>query len=637
MKHLLLIVIFLSASIIIKAQDDKIELENITVTASLLAQHQKETGRNIISIKGEAFSKLPVHSIDELLRYLPGVEIQQRGPQGSQSDIIIRGGTFQQVLVIIDGVKLNDPLTGHFSSYIPIHPAEIERVEILKGAASAIYGSEAVGGVINIITKTFSSTSAKKNKTAKAAIAAGQYKLLNVNGYFGWFKKNSSLSGGLTTNNTAGQPLRGTKGFLHLTTANLAFSQQMKKDWNLSVRAAADFRYFNAQNFYTTFSSDTAKENVDTWWTQLNLHKKTARGQFNFDIAYKNLRDQYWFQLKAIPNDNKTNLLTSQLHYSANISKLISYTAGVQIHRKKINSNDRGNHSLWHGAPYLIMRQKFKSGIYMQESVRLELNESYGTVLVPQLNIAWTPSRITLRASAGKSIRDADFTERYNNYNKPLVTSGRIGNTDLEAESSWNIEAGADYSLSSAIKISSTIFYRNHSNLIDWAPTAYANMPRKINLSPTGNYALSKNVEQIKTTGLELDAIFNKKINEHTALLFTAGYTWLHSDNKDSIPSFYISSHAKHLINFSAVYQVKSFMLAVNGLYKKRNEQAAAAIKAVITPSYFVMNTKLGYLLPKQRGKLFLQADNLFNKEYSDLLGSPMPERWLSAGIEIAL
>lgn len=135
------------------SQDSTLQLENVIISATLSAQQQKESGRNIISIKGESFSKLPVHSVDDLLRYLPGIEVQQRGPQGSQSDIIIRGGTFQQVLVIIDGVKLNDPLTGHFSMYVPLHPSEIERVEILKGAASAIWGSEAVGGVVNIITK----------------------------------------------------------------------------------------------------------------------------------------------------------------------------------------------------------------------------------------------------------------------------------------------------------------------------------------------------------------------------------------------------------------------------------------------------------------------------------------------------
>lgn len=123
---------------------------------------KKESGRNIFSLKGEDFSSFAVHSLDELLRYLPGIEIQQRGPQGVQSDIVIRGGTFQQVLVIIDGVKLNDPLTGHFNMYLPIQTSEIDRIEILKGSASAIWGSEAVGGVVNIITKTFSGN-AKKN------------------------------------------------------------------------------------------------------------------------------------------------------------------------------------------------------------------------------------------------------------------------------------------------------------------------------------------------------------------------------------------------------------------------------------------------------------------------------------------
>ena len=103
------------------SQTDSSLLENITVTSSLLAQQKKETGRNIFFIKPDSLKSLPNHSVDEILRYLPGVEVQQRGPQGSQSDIVIRGGTFQQVLVIIDGIKLNDPLTGHFNSYIPVN------------------------------------------------------------------------------------------------------------------------------------------------------------------------------------------------------------------------------------------------------------------------------------------------------------------------------------------------------------------------------------------------------------------------------------------------------------------------------------------------------------------------------------
>jgi iron complex outermembrane receptor protein len=156
MKNILLkstFVLSLFANQITLAQD--ISLDPVTVTSSMIEKRASETGRNIAVIKGDYFKNLPVNSVDDLLRYVPGVEIQARGSMGSQSDIVLRGGTFQQVLVVVDGLRLNDPNTGHFSSYIPIVPSEIERIEVLKGASSAIYGSEAVGGVIHVITKTF--------------------------------------------------------------------------------------------------------------------------------------------------------------------------------------------------------------------------------------------------------------------------------------------------------------------------------------------------------------------------------------------------------------------------------------------------------------------------------------------------
>ena len=132
-----------------------LDLDPLTLTTSRAPQKASETGRSITVVDGSLFKQLPVFSIDELLKYVPGVEVQSRGPMGAQSDIVMRGGTFQQVLVLVDGIKLNDPITGHFSSYIPIAPSEIDRIEVLRGPAAAIYGAEAVGGVINVITKTF--------------------------------------------------------------------------------------------------------------------------------------------------------------------------------------------------------------------------------------------------------------------------------------------------------------------------------------------------------------------------------------------------------------------------------------------------------------------------------------------------
>ncbi len=208
-KALLASSIFFIFQYTVTAQEE-IELDPITVTSSLTPVSVSRTGRNIIVVKGEEFNRLPVNSIAELLRYLPGLEVQSRGAMGSQSDLVIRGGTFQQVLVLLDGIRLNDPVTGHFNSYIPIAPAEIERIEILKGASSAIYGSEAVGGVIHVITKSFSAKKGKKQISAGAKIAAGDYHLFAADA--GGFYNNgkTSVSGGFLTNNSKGQPLRGT-------------------------------------------------------------------------------------------------------------------------------------------------------------------------------------------------------------------------------------------------------------------------------------------------------------------------------------------------------------------------------------------------------------------------------------------
>lgn len=175
----------LLAAKIIFAQSN--ELDSVVVTANLIPQKRNETGKSVIIIAGNDLEKLPVSSLDELLKYLPGIEIQQRGINGTQSDIIIRGGTFQQVLVIIDGVRVNEPLTGHFNGYIPLHPEDIYKIEITKGAAASMYGSDAIGGVIHIITRK--KTNAQKNKIS-GGTKFGSFGLNNTNLWWGVNKKN---------------------------------------------------------------------------------------------------------------------------------------------------------------------------------------------------------------------------------------------------------------------------------------------------------------------------------------------------------------------------------------------------------------------------------------------------------------
>ena len=617
----------------VHAQQDSVSLDPVSVTASFVPTKVSTTGRNIVVIMSNQLKNLPIHSIDELLRYVPGIEVQARGPMGSQSDIVIRGGTFQQVLLVLDGIRLNDPNTGHFNSYIPIATSEIDRIEILKGAASAVYGSEAVGGVIHIISKTFAGK--KETNSFNLQATGGQYGLWTVNAGAAATIGKTQIAGGILSNNANGQQQRGTTGFFNNNTVSVSARHQFSDGWHLSLRSAYDKRNFSAQNFYTTFKSDTAKEIVESYWNQVNLTYQHKRNKLSFDAGYKKASDEYAFNTASLPNKNISTLLQASIRHDYQFSETANLVSGVQLQDKRIRSNDRGDHQLNQFAGFVILNQQFAKRWYAAPALRIDYMQNSGTELVPQLNLSYKLNALQLRSSIGKTVRQADFTERFNNYNKALVTGGSIGNPNLEAERSLSYELGADIWLKKDFKLSVGLFQREQTKLIDWTPTAYADMPRRENLSPTGNYALARNIASVNTAGFETDIQYHHIWGESNKIWATTGLLWLSSKSTDNIPSFYISSHAKFLGNASFVYSNKLGSLGINGLYKLRKTQSANAIDATISKDYFVMNAKLEGSIIKNQFSVFLQADNVFDRNYSDLLGSQMPGRWLMGGLKV--
>jgi iron complex outermembrane receptor protein len=627
-------IIFIATFFTLSSSAQERALDTIVITSSLQVQHERETGRNIVSINGAELRKLPVTSVDEVLRYLPGVEVQQRGPQGSQADIIIRGGTFQQVLVMIDGVRLNDPLTGHFNGYIPLHLSEIERIEILKGAAASIHGSDAIGGVINILTKTARHSEQDRKHAWSAGWEAGEFGLLNADAWWRMRGAKTSVSAGLVRQHADGQPLRGTRGFFNNRSLSLAIGHQFNDRWTMSFRTAADLRDFNAQNFYTTFASDTARERVDAYWQQLQVSGRLKGFTLHADAAFKMLEDEYSFRPAVTPNLNKTRQLVTQVYGIIPVGNRTTLTTGVQFIDKRIRSNDRGDHDLPHSAVYLVATHRLPKGFHLNESLRYDWDGNYGSVLVPQMNASWTSGRFTLRASTGKGIRDADFTERFNNYNKSVVSSGSIGNPDLRTERSWSHEAGADYRLADWLKLSATMFRRDQRDLIDWTPTPYAQMPRKSNLVQGATYALATNLSSVQTRGFELDMRIDRQFDQRNRLLLMTGLLWLNSEDADKTPSFYISSHARFLFNSTLAYTYGNFAFSLQNLYKRRNAQTASAISSQLDRVYFLTNVKVRYKFPKIHSSVLVQSYNLFDRSFSDLLGARMPGRWVSFGMQ---
>ncbi len=620
------------------AQGDNSTLSEVTITANGYQQPTRNTGRNVLVIPGAVLLRSPVYSIDELLRFIPGVEVQLRGPQGVQGDIILRGGTFQQVLILLDGLRVNDPLTGHFNAYLPIDPLEIDRIEVLKGPAAAIWGSEAVGGVIHIFTKTFANRALSANTPTKllssleGSIVAGAHQLRNTQVRWSSQSKSNRFSFSGASRNSSGVEQRGIRGYFYLNSLQTSWQHQFLNGWNLRLRAAWDSRRFAAQNFYTNFLSDTASEKVTTGWSQAQLYRAFPKGQWQADLGYKFAEDRYQFRPAALPNLNKMGLTQLQVKYQRTTKHLFQYQGGLQVFQRGIHSNDRGNHQITQGALFGTTQLQLTPAIMGILAMRLVVDELYGAIAVPQFSISFSRDRSQWRLSGGRSFRDADFTERYNNYNKTLVTSGRIGNPQLSPEDAWQAELGYDVTIHQKIFINSSLFYRDHRGLIDWVTTPYASMPRPDNLISTGSYALAKNVEQVETFGAELDLRYIDSLGKGR-LLFQTGLLLLKNHAPSGGAGFYLNGHARFLLNGLLQYQINNWDLSVGMVYKKRNPQNNSVLSASLSPSYFIANCKIQYQLRKTRLTPFVMADNLFNTSYSDLLGAPMPGRWISMGL----
>ena len=458
---------------------------------------------------------------------------------------------------------------------------------------------------------------------------------MNIGGFYD--NGTTSVAAGLLTNSTSGQAQRGTRGFVHNNTGSFSFNHHLGERWELKMRTSYDSRKFAAQNFYTTFTSDTADEKVTTSWNQLGIVYNSKKDRISLNAGYKDLDDQYKYNSGLTPNKNNSKLMQAILTDEWKAKERTTLTSGVQFLHKKIVSNDRGNHTLNQAAAFAVLNQAFGNDFSLSPALRLDYSDGYGWELIPQINLSYTQNKVQFRASAGKTIRDADFTERYNNYNKTFVSSGSIGNPDLQAEHSFSYEAGADYFFIKSLKLSWTFFQRYQKGAIDYVPTPYAEIPRKVNLSPAGNYAFAENISKVNTTGVEAEVQYSKQFQNRQQLWTTFGLTWLDDKTSSTTPSFYISSHAKVLSTFNILYSSKIISAGVNCLYKKREPQTSSANIAKVSSDYFILNAKLEAFIIKKLLTVFAEADNVFDKNYADLLGSQMPGRWLMGGIKISL
>ena len=641
MKYFLSISLFLSLVIKPSAQQS-FSLDTLLVQTTRIPLKDSETGRSISILTKEQIQQLPATTFYELLQTICGVEVQSRGGFGVQGDIVMRGSTFSQVLVLIDGMKINDPLTGHFNCYVPVSNMEIERIEVLKGAGASMYGPDAVGGVINIITKGFDSL--KKGTTSTGSINYGDNNLISSTASL-FHKSNKFYLGlGVSINKSDGDSifpvalndtitLEGYRNYFDIKNISLSAGFKINDLWELKFRSSILSSDFNARYFYTSYASDKSTELTSNWFNRVQLLRKTERGSLlDINASYKRSSDEFLYTPTSETNIHKMNYLNLTVNSSNEINEKIKLKYGAQADLRKIESNDRGNHSDYHFGAYFMGVYK-SNNLVLTAVAREDYDQNYGFEFCPQINAAYNISKVVLRASAGKSIRAADYTERYNN-NLALKTYLRLGNPNLTAERGWSEEIGINYYPLKNTLFKATIFSRQSNNIIDYILTnesEIGSISDVGSLTSGADYLFAKNVKNVNVNGFELELNTKFLLSESSTLDWQIGYTYTDITN-DNL-GIYLSSFAKHLVNSQVILKYNSFQFSLSGLFKERNTQIAESISKELKSSYALLNARLGYGFLDNKLSINIQILNLTDTKYQNILGAKMPGRWLMGGI----
>lgn len=643
-KPLFILLATFFISQILSAQDS-LQLDQVVVTATRIPTASYKTGRSISIITADELRELPVTTVDEMLRYLPGINLNSRNDFGVQSDIGIRGSTFSQVLILVDNVRVNDPLTAHFNNNIPVPLSEIAQVEIIRGPAAASYGSDAVGGIIHIKTRTFLSAEMDKPVSTRGNVGIGKHNLnrtdLGVNLQKNKWHFSTAYKANIADGETYVNPnfLGGTdpdslyQNFFDLRTISSAVAGKLGGGWSVYGRVGYDYRDFNAKYFYTRSGFDESEEIVKSLWTQGAIRYQKNKHEISLTGGYKTTKDLFVFNPLFAPNEHDTKQFFTNLLHHFQVNDKIRLASGVQLIDKKINSTDRGDHQNLAVGIYSILSYALSDRWQTHVSLRAEHDENFGWEFLPQASLSYRQNGFVFRTSYGRSVRAADFTERFISSQIPDLSPGRnVGNPDLQAESSHSFDVGGEYYFNKNGLFSLTGFYRKSSNLIDYSLRNSATITNVKNLREDADYFYADNLSGSSVIGLEglvkYRFNWNNKIDFNTQL----AYTWLKTKAQTGELSKYIANHPTHQLGLTLDLTAYDFQITSATSLSTRQDELVESIEGAIPKDYLITHLKFGYDLSNSFTP-YIEIRNLTNTNYQEILGANLPRRWWSAGI----
>ncbi len=427
--------------------------DTVIVTASRLSNPLASDIREVQVLNRKDLQMLSIVSVSDLLDCVAGQDARTRGPDGIQSDLSIRGSSGEQVVIMVNGVRLNDPQTGHHNSDIPVTLDDIERIEIMPGHASSLYGPDAWGGVINIITR------APLQKKTRLGIQAGSFKSLGAR------LSHSFHTGGIGTRLSA--EYRSSKGYRedsdYILASGTMETEYEKGSSYVNLRAGFVRKEFGANGFYAPYPS---REKTAAYLGTLKyIWNPSSRATLSATL-YSRRHDDHFILDRDNPswysNAQQTDVSGMETNLTIRFSSSRELVLGSDMVTESLESPGLGNHDRGRYAFFIETIQPLSDWLILHGGVRADNQYSWGTVINPTLGLRLTISpSLVLRFSSGSAFRAPTFTELY--YQSPA----NIGDVNLEPEKAWSSEGGLHFRKGN-INAEWTIFRRSEINRIDW-------------------------------------------------------------------------------------------------------------------------------------------------------------------------
>lgn len=592
-KHNLFLTIFFIASFTVFAQEAQIEnqLDSIIISSSRIDLPFKENSRTITVISSKEIMESPARTVSELLQQVAGIDIRRRGVFGMQADLYIRGGSFDQTLLLIDGIKVEDAQTGHHTMNMALPLEVIKRIEIIKGPAARIFGQNAFTGAINIVTKS------DTTNINTAEFQIGSFNQQHGSATIGKDFDNTSLIAHASVNTSEGYRY------------NTDFKNQNyflkgifnKNQFPINVIGYFTERKFGANGFYASPAAVNQYEETQSSLIGVSTNFKANKLVVKPRLYWRRNQDMYVF-LRQNPsiyrNLHQTNKVGAE--FNANYTSKLGITGfGIDMAKVFLSSNNLGDREREMVTLFLEHRFKFAHDkLDVTPGIAVNYFSDFNFHAFPGIDVGYQLSnQVKLYANAGYTYRIPTYTDLF--YSDPTT----VGNENLNPEEAISEEIGVKYA-GENFNASLAIFNRNSNNLIDYVKESENDLWQ------------ATNIQNLNTFGIEANASYQFKSLDFYQNIFV-GYTYLKENLAKTTFLFsrYSINSLKH--HFTASYGSQFLKNVKQSILYKFAERTNGE-------SYSVVDVKL--TLDLKTVEFSLIGNNIFNETYTETNLVPMPK-----------